>query len=63
VLVAIRENQQRATSTLRRRRYRLAVFVLSATVTALGGALSPSSTTWCRRVVSVAFSGSCWRWW
>ena len=41
VLVAIRENQQRATfQGYPVDRYKLAVFVLSATVTALAGALS-----------------------
>ena len=59
VLVAIRENQQRATfQGYDVDRYRLAVFVLSATVTGLGGALLGFlNYLVSAESVSVAFSG------
>jgi ABC-type branched-subunit amino acid transport system ATPase component/ABC-type branched-subunit amino acid transport system permease subunit len=59
VLVAIRENQQRATfQGYDVDRYRLAVFVLSASVTALGGALYGFlNYLVSAESVSVAFSG------
>jgi branched-chain amino acid transport system ATP-binding protein len=59
VLVAIRENQQRATfQGYDVDRYRLAVFVLSAVVTALGGALLGFlNYLVSAESVSVAFSG------
>jgi branched-chain amino acid transport system ATP-binding protein len=59
VLVAIRENQQRATfQGYNVDRYRLAVFVLSAVVTGLGGALQAFlNYLVSAESVSVAFSG------
>jgi branched-chain amino acid transport system ATP-binding protein len=59
VLVAIRENQQRATfQGYPVNRYKLAVFVLSATVTALAGSLSAfQHYIATAESVSVAFSG------
>jgi branched-chain amino acid transport system ATP-binding protein len=59
VLVAIRENQQRATfQGYLVNRYKLAVFVLSAAVTALAGALSAfQHYLVSAESVSVAFSG------
>ena len=59
VLVAIRENQQRATfQGYNVDRYRLAVFVLSAVVTGLGGALQGFlNYLVSAESVSVAFSG------
>jgi ABC-type branched-subunit amino acid transport system ATPase component/ABC-type branched-subunit amino acid transport system permease subunit len=59
VLVAIRENQQRATfQGYDVNRYRLAVFVLSAVVTGLGGALQGFlNYLVSAESVSVAFSG------
>ncbi len=59
VLVAIRENQQRATfQGYDVDRYRLAVFVLSAVVTGLGGALQGFlNYLVSAESVSVAFSG------
>ncbi|HLB16163.1 MAG TPA: branched-chain amino acid ABC transporter ATP-binding protein/permease [Burkholderiales bacterium] len=59
VLVAIRENQQRATfQGYDVNRYRLAVFVLSAVVTGLGGALLGFlNYLVSAEAVSVAFSG------
>ena len=65
VLVAIRENQQRATfQGYPVDRYKLAVFVLSASVTALAGSLSAFqhyivSAEWCRWPSPASSS----RWW
>jgi len=64
VLVAIRENQLRATfQGYSVERYKLGVFVISAVVTGLAGALLGFQTYLVSaEAVSVPFPASCWRW-
>ena len=66
VLVAIRENEQRATfQGYDVDRYKLAVFVLSAVVTGLAGALLVflHYLVSAEAVVGAPSPASCWPWW
>jgi branched-chain amino acid transport system ATP-binding protein len=65
VLVAIRENEQRARFIgYPVNRYKLAAFVLSATLTGLAGILLLfKNRMTSAEPVSVAFQGNSWQWW